>query len=324
MSEFNNTKISVYLKHGDKIYLPVVVGEITVEWTRFAAPGKMTLTVLKDSILKFEEGDTVRLKINGEKFFFGILFTYERLDHDRYKLTCYDVLRYLKSKDIFKMKKMTYAKALKKVCKRYGLKQGKIANTKYVRKAKVFTGSIMDMLENYRKKTKESTGNQFILYADWNQIYLKKQADMKTNYVIEAKLAKDFSYQSSIDDDVYTVIKLYRKSGKKTKVYSKTLKKAKKKYGRLTYVGNTKLKKKAKIKKKLKKIGEAHDTPRKKLSFTGVFGIPKIRAGSGVTVKLNAVGMSLKKNMTVDKVTHHFQDGIHTMDLVVVGGDYHA
>ena len=324
MNQFNETKVEVFIKHGDTIYLPVVVGEITVEWTRFAAPGQMKLTVMKDDVLKFEEGDTVRLKINDEKFFFGFLFTYERKDDDRYQLTCYDALRYLKSKDIFKMKKMTYTKALKKACKRYGLKMGTIANTKYVRKAKVFTGTVYDMLENYRKKTKQSTGNQFILYADWNQICLKKQSAMKTDYVIEAEVAKEYSYQSSIDDGVYTVVKLYKKKGKKTKVYSKTLKAAKKKYGRLTYVNSTKLKKKSKIKKKLKKIAEAHDTPRKKLSFTGVFGITEIRAGSGVTVRLNAVGMSLNKNMTVHKVTHRFADGVHTMDLTVIGGDYHA
>ena len=323
MTAFNETKVEVLLKHGSTTYVPVVVGEITVEWTRIAAPGKMTLTVLKDSELTFREGDTVRLKINDRNFFFGWLFTYERAGQGRYQLTCYDALRYLKSHDIFKMKKMTYTKALKTVCKRYGLKTGTIANTRYVRKAKVFTGTIFDMLESYRKQTKQSTGNNYILYADWNKICLKSQTSMKTNYVIEADMAKDYSYQSTIDDGVYTVIKLYKTNKKKTKVYSRTLKKAKKKYGRLTYVNSTKLKG-AKITRKMKQIGKDHDTPRKKLSFSGVFGIPEIRAGSAVTVKIRAVGMKLNRNMYVDKVTHHFQSGVHTMDLVVIGGDYRA
>ena len=84
MIDFSETQVEVYLKHGEKIYEPVVVGEITVEWIRFGTPGKMTLTVYKDDVLKFEEGDTVRLKVNGKKFFYGFLFTYERQDPQRY------------------------------------------------------------------------------------------------------------------------------------------------------------------------------------------------------------------------------------------------
>lgn len=323
MSDATNTKVRVFLNHGKKIYTPIVIGEITVEWTRFASPGKMVLTVYKDDILQFEEGDVVKLRVNDNDYFFGFLFTYEIVAENQYKLTCYDALRYLKSKDVFKMKKQTYSAALKKVCKRYGLTKGTIANTRYVRKAKVFTGTVFDMLENYRKTTKKSTGNQFILFMDYNKVTLKKQDSMKTDWVIQASVAQKYSYSSSIDEDVYTVVKLYRKKGKKTKVYTKTLKSVKKKYGRLTYAENTKLKKKAKINKRLKKIAAAHDSPRKKLSFTGVFGIPGIRAGSGVKVKLSTDGLSLNKNMVVSRVTHRFQGGIHTMDLTVIGGDFH-
>ena len=107
MADATETKAKVLIKHGSKTYIPAVVGEVTVEWTRFASPGKMELTVIKDDTLKFEEGDAVRLKVNDENYFFGILFTYERVAKGRYKLTCYDVLRYLKSTDVFKMKKQT-------------------------------------------------------------------------------------------------------------------------------------------------------------------------------------------------------------------------
>ena len=328
MKNFDQTKIRVVLKHRDKEYTPPVIGEVTVEWSRFATPGKMTLTILKDKIVKFEEGDTVRLKINGKKYFYGYIFTYERVGDSQYQLTCYDMLRYLKSSDVFKNKKKSYGVAVKDVCKRYGLKTGKIDKTKHLRKAKVFTGTVFDMLEDYRKDTAKSTGSQYILYADYNRIRLRKQSSMRTNYVINATVARDFSYQSTIDKDTYTVIKLYRKYKKKKKekyaVYVKTMKKAKKKYGKLVYTDTTDLKgkDKAKIMKRLNKIGKAHDSPRKKLSFTGVFGIPGIRAGSSVMVKLNAAGISRRKRMVVSKVTHHFAEGIHTMDLVVVGGNY--
>lgn len=312
----------VTLTHGSTTYYPNVTGDLTVEWTRFGAPGKMTMTVLKDSVLKVSNGDCARLVVDGKNFFFGFVFTIQRREKDKLTLTVYDVLRYLKSDDIFKMPKQTYTKALKKVLKRYGLKAGSIANTKYVRKAKVFNGCVWDMLEKYRKATKKSKGVNYIMYADFNKVCLKAQSSMKTNYVLEAEVLENFDYTESIDDKVYTVVKLYKGSGKKTKVYSKTVTSAKKKYGRLTYVEKTKLKSKSKIKKKLKTIAAAHDSPRKKLNLKGAFGVTDIRAGSGVKVKLNDSGISISKNMVVNTVTHRFSEGRHTMDLQVVGGDF--
>lgn len=314
--------IKVTLTHSGTTYIPKCEGEITVEWTRFGTPGKMSLTVLKDDALQFEEGDCIRMTVDGKNFFFGFIFTYKRKDADLWQLTVYDVLRYLKSDDIFKMPKQTYTKALKKVLKRYGLTAGTIKNTKYVRKAKVFNGCVMDMLEKYRKDTKKSKGVNYILYADFNKVCLKAQSDMKTTYVMDATVMENYSYSSSIDEKVYTVVKLYKGSGKKTKVYSKTNTSAKKKYGRLTYCEATKLKSKSKIKKKLKTIAGDYDSPRKKLTLLNVFGLTDIRAGSGVTVKLTDVGMTLNKNMTVDSVVHRFSEGRHTMDLNVIGGDY--
>ncbi len=315
-------KVTVSLTHGKKTYYPNVVSEIRVEWTRFGSPGKMTMTVLADSVLKFAEGDVVRLKVDDRNFFFGFIFTIERREKNQYALTIYDALRYLKSDDIFKMPKQTYTKALKKVLKRYGLKAGTIQNTKYVRKAKVFNGCIFDMLEDYRQSTRKSKGTNYILFANYNKVCLKSQKSMRTDYVMNAQLMEDFTYTSSIDDKVYTVVKLYKGSDKKPKVYTKTVKAAKKKYGRLTYVEQTKLKSKSKIKKKLKTIAAAHDSPRKKLTLNSVFGLTDIRAGSGVIVKLSDNGMKVSKRMTVDTVTHVFSEGRHTMNMNVVGGDY--
>lgn len=300
---------------------PVVLEEVTVTWTRFGSPGKMVFSVL-DKGEKFEEGNEVQFKVDGEKFFCGYIFTIEREGIEQYRYTCYDAIRYLKQDDIFKMKKQTYTKALKTVCSRYGLSTGKIANTSYVRKAKVFNGCVLDMLEDYKKHTKNSTGNTYILYADFDKICLQKQSSLKTDYVFDTAVMEDFSYSSSIDEKVYTVVKIYKGSGKKMKIYSKTVSKAKKKYGQLTYVEPTKLKSKAKIKKKLSKIADAHDSPRKKLTLLNAFGKTDIRAGSQVKVNIKEGGLKVSRNMIVDTITHRFNQGRHTMDMNVFGGDF--
>lgn len=315
-------EINIKITHGSKTYEPVIADETTVEWTRFGSPGKLVFNALVDSTLKFGEGDAVRMTVDGKNFFFGFLFTYERVEKGKFRFTVYDVLRYLKSDDIFKMPKQTYSKALKKVLKRYGLKAGTIENTKYVRKGKVYTGCVLDMLEDYRKATRSSKGVNYILYAKFDKVCLKPQSSMKTDYVFKLELMENFSYASSIDNDVYTVVKLYKTKGKKTSVYTKTTKAAKKKYGRLTYIESTKLDSKSKIKRKLKSIAKAHKSPKKKLTLSGVFGLTAIRAGSGVTVKIREPGVIISKSMTVDSVTHRFKAGSHTMDITVVGGQY--
>lgn len=71
---------------GEKAYLPIT--EEGIEWSteRRSTPGKLTFKIVKDSIINFQEGAAVRLKVDGKPVFFGFVFSKKR-DKDQLSLS---------------------------------------------------------------------------------------------------------------------------------------------------------------------------------------------------------------------------------------------
>ena len=44
-------------------------------WERKGTPGKLEFTVIKDGVLNFQEGNPVKLTVNGTTMFYGFVFT---------------------------------------------------------------------------------------------------------------------------------------------------------------------------------------------------------------------------------------------------------
>ena len=78
------------------------------------------------------------------------------------------------------------------------------------------------------------------------------------------------------------------------------------------------------------KLGEIllkyYNKKQRKLSVKGCFGVAAVRGGSCVYVNLNLGDMQVNNYMLVESVTHHFNSGIHTMDLKLSGinGEFNA
>ena len=47
-------------------------------WERKGTPGKLEFTVIKDGVLNFQEGNPVKLTVNGTTMFYGFVFTKSR------------------------------------------------------------------------------------------------------------------------------------------------------------------------------------------------------------------------------------------------------
>ena len=86
---------------GEKAYLPIT--EEGIEWSteRRSTPGKLTFKIVKDSIINFQEGAAVRLKVDGKPVFFGFVFSKKRDKDQIITVTAYDQLRYLQNKDTY-------------------------------------------------------------------------------------------------------------------------------------------------------------------------------------------------------------------------------
>lgn len=75
---------------GEKAYLPIT--EEGIEWSteRRSTPGKLTFKIVKDSIINFQEGAAVRLKVDGKPVFFGFVFSKKRDKDQIITVTAYD------------------------------------------------------------------------------------------------------------------------------------------------------------------------------------------------------------------------------------------
>ena len=58
------------------------------------------------------------------------------------------------------------------------------------------------------------------------------------------------------------------------------------------------------------------------LSIQNAFGDVRVRAGSGVAVLLHLDDLTLSQYMLVEKVVHHWKEGVHGMDLTLIGGEF--
>lgn len=88
-----NVELLISDPSGTKAYIPVV--EEGIEWSteRRSTPGKLTFKLVKDSVINFQEGAAVRLKVDGKPVFFGFVFTKKRDKDQIIEVTAYDQLR---------------------------------------------------------------------------------------------------------------------------------------------------------------------------------------------------------------------------------------
>lgn len=323
------TGLPAYLSYGveiliqnDKIYLPTVEGSVKLECSRKGAPAKLTFTCLKDGVLNFQEGNPVTMRFHGKPVFSGFVFKKSRSDNLQISVTAYDQLRYLKNKDTLSYKNKTYGELLSMIATDYHLQVGSVADTKYKIPSRIEEGALLDILQNASDLTVLNTGVLYVLYDDFGKLTLKPLKDMILDVVVDEDTAKGYDYASSIDKDTYNKIKLAvdnsQTGERETYVLNEPVNQGK--WGQLQYYEKidgsptaTVLAQRAKV--LLNYYNKKHRT----LTVKGVFGDIRVRGGSLVVVNMGLGDISVKNYMCVEKVTHTWEHGLHTMDLSLSG-----
>ena len=323
------TGLPVYLAQGveiliqnDKVYLPSLEGDVKLERSRQGAPSKLTFTVLKDGILNFQEGNPVTLRVNGQPVFAGFVFSKSRSDNVKIQVTAYDQIRYLKNKDTLSYTNLTYAQLLKRVAADYHLKVGTVADTKYKIPARIEEGTLLDILQTASDLTVVNTGALFILYDDFGKLTLKPLKDMILNVVVDEETAGGYDYTSTIDKDTYDRIKLAidndETGQRETHVLNEPGNQAK--WGVLQYYekldGDSSA---ALLTQRAKTLLKYYNKKHRTLTIKKAFGDVRVRGGSLLVVKLGLGDISVQNYMCVEKVTHTWAAGVHTMDLNLSG-----
>ncbi len=312
-------EVHLYIQNGQTVFEPVVQGSITWETQRRGQPGKCTFTLIPDSLLQIEEGNAIRLDVNGVPVFFGFIFMRNWDSDGQVKVTAYDQLRYLKNKETYNYTDLTAGELIQMIAGDFNLRTGELEDTGYKISRKEKDKTLFDIILNNLDLTMINTRNIYTLYDDVGKLTLKNMESMKLDIVIDNMTAQDYDYKVSIDSNTYNQIKLYcdNNDTKQREFYMTKNTENINKWGVLQ--------KDESIDKGVdgQTIAENYLTlynrPSRTLNIKDAFGDIRVRAGCQIPVLLDIKDMELKNYLVIEMVTHKIDEGVHTMDLTLRG-----
>ncbi|WP_074048434.1 XkdQ/YqbQ family protein [Clostridioides difficile] len=323
----NDRDVRLVIAHWEDFYEPAVIDGITWEIERRGTPSKLEFTIVMDDILQFCEGNSVRLYYKGIGIFYGYIFQKKRDKENHIKIVAYDQLRYFKNKDTYVYSNKTASELVKMLAKDFNLKYNVIEDTKYkisrIEENKTLFDMVLTALDDTLREKKE----MYVLYDEFGRITLKNVASMKLDIVMDNDVIEDFDYNSSIDSDTYTKIKLVRDNEETSKrdVYIAQDSTHMRSWGILQMFETVdKNMNEAEIKQKCDILLKLYNKKTKSLSLKNALGDIRVRAGCLVPVFLNLGDIELQNYMLVEKVKHTFENNSHFMDLTLVDGDEFA
>ena len=315
--------VELLIQNGNNLFQPIV--EEGIQWTteRVGSPSILKFTVVKDNVISFQEGDAVRMKVDGKNVFYGFVFTKKRNKNHHIEVTAYDQMRYLKNKDTYVYENKTAAQVIKMIANDFKLNVGKIESTKYVIPSRVEDNqSLLDIIQNALDLELQNKGELFCLYDDFGSLTLKNTASMKLDILIDAETAEDFDYTSTIDSNTYNKIKLTydnEETGTREIYMAKDSSKINQ-WGVLQYF--EKLQKNENGQAKADALLKLYNKKTRNLKINDCFGDVRCRAGSMPIVQLYLGDVKLSNYMIVEKATHTFKNNQHTMSLNLRGGEF--
>lgn len=308
---------------GSKLYEPIVLGGVQWETAQKGEPGKLTFTVVKDELISFNEGAKVTLNIDGSPLFVGYVFTKTRNKDHHIQVVAYDQLRYFKNKDVYVYKNKTASELVAMLAGDYKLTVGTLEDTGYKIEQRVEDGqTLFDIVENALKITQDSTNKVFVLYDDAGKITLKNIQNMKLQTVIDDETAEDFDYTSSIDGETYNDIKLVREnSGEGKREFTVNVKDDNTiaQWGRLQYY--EKISDEVNLQARAESLLKQYNHKTRSLRIQGAFGDVSVRAGCMLPVMLNLGDIVHNSYLICQRVVHTWEQGHHSMDIELAGGD---
>lgn len=313
------------IQHGNKVYQPIVTGEIQWQTERKGVPGSLTFKVVKDATLNFTEGDAVRLKVDGQKVFYGFVFQKKRDKQGIITVTAYDQLRYLKNKDTYVYSNKTASEVVQMLAKDFNLQCGTLEDTKFKIESRVEDNqTLFDIIQNALDLTLTSKKEMYVLYDDFGKLTLKNIGNMKVGILIDEDTGENFDYTSSIDGETYNKIKLVyenEESGKR-EIYIAQDGSNINQWGVLQYFET--IDEKTNGKAKADALLSLYNQKTRNLTIKGAFGDVRVRAGTLVAVSLNLGDIIANSFLLVEQAKHTFSESLYTMDLTLRGGEFIA
>jgi hypothetical protein len=316
-------KFELIIDNKGALQIPAVVDGATWTTERRGVAGKLEFTVIKDGKLDFQEGNPVRLSVDGANVFYGFVFTKKRDKQQHISVVAYDQLRYLMNKDTYIYKNKTASDVLRMVAGDFGLRLGTVEGTSYTIPARVEdNASLFDVIYNALDLELQNRKKMFVLYDDFGKLALKSLASMKRDLMIDEETGENFDYTSTIDDQTYDKVKLSyeNESTGKRDVYVVQDGQRINDWGTLQYYDA--LEKGENGEAKAAALLSLHNSKTRNLKIAKAFGDANVRAGCLVVVKLSLGDISVQNYMLVEKCVHVWRESEHYMDLTLKGGEF--
>lgn len=312
-------EVHLYIQNCQTVFEPVVQGSITWETQRRGQPGKCTFTLIPDSRLKIEEGNAIRLDVNGVPAFFGFIFVRNWDSDGQVKVTAYDQLRYLKNKETYNYTDLTAGELIQMIAGDFNLRTGELEDTGYKISRKEKDKTLFDIILNNLDLTMINTKKIYTLYDDVGKLTLKNMENMKLDIMIDNTTAQDYDYKISIDSNTYNQIKLYcdNNDTKQREIYMTKNTENINKWGVLQK--DESIDKGADGQTIAENYLTLYNLPSRTLNIKEAFGDIRVRAGCQIPVLLDIKDMELKNYLVIEMVTHKIDEGVHTMDLTLRG-----
>ena len=310
---------------------------LTLKTERTCSPAVLSGEIPDVSKRKPQMGATVRLRVDGITVFIGRIFSTNINRWGVMSFTAYDIMRYLKNTYSYYYPRGYSPKTvIEDIANHYGLKLGKIADMPNIgQKLMVDNESCFDVISKVVDTATVLMQKILVFYANNDKLCLSYADEMINDVVAENEylsplnqtvvgdnaLATEYELSTSIDEDTYNQVFLFRESNG---AGSRTYKSAQdeinvNKWGvlRLTesvedFMNNEQMQDKA------DKLLEMKNRPFKTMRITAL-GVVGLRAGMMITIHFPSLDddVSKRQQVVIDSIEHKFEDGVHTMDMEV-------
>jgi hypothetical protein len=299
-----------------------LVSEASWKTSRIGKAGQLQLTVVRNPLhneqqLIINPGDVVRVRMDGEKLFYGYVFILEETHERELRITAYDQLRYLMESDSYVRTNVTATQVIRDNVLAVGLILGDLADTGHKIPRFLQDGQPrLDIICKALDETLMADERLFVFYDDAGNLVLRDVEDMTVDLILgDGSLVYGYSSKREIDSDTYNRVKLVKdnkKSGKREAYIvqdSATIAR----WGRLQYFQKVDEKlNAAQIEAMAKRFLELKNREQRRFTLDAL-GYPGVRAG--VKLQVTMKEQEINQYYLVEECTHSFKGGEHTMRL---------
>ena len=288
-------------------------------------PGKCTFKLIKSDGIAFWEGATVSIQVDGVNMFKGYVFKKERTQEvNLIDCTCYDQLRYLKNKDFYKFEGLTSDGIFKQICNDFVLKYRVVDKSSHICTPKNNDGSTLyEMIQSALDDTLIHTREWYFIRDNFGVLeHLNVTSCVKGIILGDKSGITEFKYSTSIEDNTYNQIKLYRdnKDTKKreTFIVNDTINGGQnlREWGILQLYEKVDEKLNiAQIEEKARSMLKLYNNVKRSFTLTSL-GVLDIFAGCLFKLQIADLGdISMNEYLMITECTHTFSNGVHKMEL---------